>query len=66
MRISKIDSYENPYDANDKYQAGIIKLTGVKITPKNICKDINNGTRKAIVNEKPLISKTLQLVRARS
>ena len=39
--------------------AGIIKLTGVKIAPKSICKDRDNGTRKAAINEGPLIPLTL-------
>ncbi|WP_302180668.1 hypothetical protein [Clostridium sp. 001] len=40
--MSKISYYENPYSV-----IGIIKLTGLYQQPKDICKDNNNGTRKA-------------------
>lgn len=42
MWISKIGSYESPYIVK-----GNIKLTGSYQRPKDICKDSNNGTRKA-------------------
>ena len=42
MWISKIRSYESPYNV-----IGIIKLTGSYRRPKDICKDSNIGTRKA-------------------
>lgn len=42
MWISKIRSYESPYNVT-----GIIKLTGSYWRPKGICIDSNIGTRKA-------------------
>ena len=40
--MSKTVVYENPYNVK-----GIIKFTGLDQQPKDICKDNDNGTRKA-------------------
>ena len=40
--MSKNRIYENPYNIK-----GIIELTGSHQKPKDICKDSDNGTRKA-------------------
>ena len=40
--MSKTFRYENPYSVT-----GTIELTGLDQQPTDICKDSNNGTRKA-------------------
>ena len=42
VRLSKTGRYERPYNVT-----GVIKPTGAYQRPKGICKDSNNGTRKA-------------------